>query len=282
MKGHAGDFASEDPCASVFLRPTLHRTARKRTGWGNWICALPGMKGCRVQCALLLVLTTCTRSEDMGSRELAHSTEAHGSIATLQDTERDQSAEPRRVVSSMSGLAALPPLSMPHARLPALSQRGRAISSGSAMGVEKKSQLHLSRSTEALLQLNGNERLLLKTAVRKSGCRGHVDCKAGSFCASRPQVCKECWECTQNGIAVDGRCPVECAGAARQDDPPDRDPPRLGWAFFDDRLNQVKDPSIRLKPGKQVWVDFYIYVEDLGSGFRAAVLVFTSTTQCAD
>jgi len=113
-------------------------------------------------------------------------------------------------------------------------------------------------------------------STRQVVCRGHSDCAAGYFCPAGAQVCKECSFCNANGAAVDGRCPLECAGAATAAQQ-ESGPPALGWAFVDNR-GTVPGSTVRTTPGERAWVDFYMYLKDMGYGISKAVMYFTSTT----
>jgi len=108
-------------------------------------------------------------------------------------------------------------------------------------------------------------------------CRGHAECAAGHYCPAATQVCKECRFCTSNGEAVDGRCPLECASATAAAGGA-RGPPALGWAFVDNRADEVGNTVRLTQPGEMVWVDFYMYVKDMGYGISSATLFFTSST----
>jgi hypothetical protein len=117
-------------------------------------------------------------------------------------------------------------------------------------------------------------------STRADVCRGHSDCAAGYFCPAGAQVCKECSFCTANGASVDGRCPLECASAAKAPQQ-ERGPPALGWAFVDNR-GSVPGSTVRTTPGERAWVDFYMYLKDMGYGISKAVMYFTSTTQSGE
>jgi len=68
------------------------------------------------------------------------------------------------------------------------------------------------------------------TLRQNARCRRHSECDEGYFCPAGTQLCKPCSRCTANGVAVDGRCPTECASSGTE---ADQDPPELGWAFVD-------------------------------------------------
>ena len=114
------------------------------------------------------------------------------------------------------------------------------------------------------------------TSRDNSVCRRHSECNADSFCSAGTHVCKECRFCTSNGVAVDGRCPLECASAASSDGP-DTNPPELGWAFVDNRVELMGNTVYLTKPNERVWLDLYMYVKDTGSGVKGAALFYTST-----
>ena len=82
--------------------------------------------------------------------------------------------------------------------------------------------------------------------MKDQPCRGHIDCAASSglFCAAGSgvqQLCKECRECTENGAAVDGKCPADCAQAAPE---PDNSAPNMGWLFVVGGVSPVHMPAL--------------------------------------
>ena len=68
------------------------------------------------------------------------------------------------------------------------------------------------------------------TLRQNARCRRHSECDQGYFCPAGSHLCQPCSRCTANGMAVDGRCPTECASSGTE---VDQDPPELGWAFVD-------------------------------------------------
>jgi hypothetical protein len=116
---------------------------------------------------------------------------------------------------------------------------------------------------------------------QEAPCIRHSDCTEGFFCPSGAQMCAACWKCTSNGMAVDGRCPSQCAEESAAG-VLDTSPPELSWAFVDNRGETVGGNVVTFaseSPHAQSWVDLYMYIRDAGSGLKEAVMFFTSTTQ---
>lgn len=140
------------------------------------------------------------------------------------------------------------------------------------LAITEKIALLLSAGPGKSTVSHGQVEVLADHLKLRNICKRHSECNKDSFCRAGNE-CMSC-PCTENGVSIDGRCPVDCA-SARTD--PDVDPPELGWAIVDNRGSPPGN-VVRLEKGAMSWVDMYMYVTDIGTGLSAAVLIFSSTT----